>query len=353
MSPYLPKHSPTFWASMTVVRNLILLGSRNEIEVLEVCEAAGINPDYINSPEIKVPLEAKILVIKKLIDLSQDKNLGLHLGENVSPSMLGQVGLLQECSKDLLTAFRKTFPFSKTFTTIYDRRIEETNGTVWLYYEPIKAWLDSSPETAVHGVNIPFAGTMNFIRLLSGRNVFPVRVLYRSERVPDISEHERIFGCTPSFNQKANAMVFNISDLEIPIFGFNPHLSSILEKLLQSRLHELTIGAHFTNKVREAISIDYQFDFPRLENIALALNITPRTLQRKLQDENTTYRELRDTIRYELASTLLKYKQLTISEIAYKLGYSELKSFRKAFKQWSGVTPTHYRSTIASQSSGV
>ena len=348
MSPYISKHNPTYWSSMSVIRNLILLGSKNDYEVAEVCEAAGIEPDHLNNLDIKVPLQAKILVIKKLLSLSRDKDLGLHIGEKASPPMLGQVGHLQESSKDVLSAFKKTFPFSKTITTVYDRRIEERNGTAWLYYEPVKAWVDISPETAVHGVNIPFAATMNFIRLLSGRSVFPVRVMYRSEQIRDISEHKKIFGCTPLFNQNANAMVFNISDLEIPIFGYNPQLSSILVNLLQARLQEFEKGIRFTSKVREAISLNYQFDFPRLENIALALNITPRTLQRKLQDENTTYRKLSDIIRYELASTLLRYKELTISEIAYKLGYSELKSFRKAFKQWSGVTPANYRSSASS-----
>ncbi|XOV93433.1 MAG: AraC family transcriptional regulator [Bacteroidota bacterium] len=351
--PPLSKPNPSYWTSMSVIRNLILLGSKSDNEVAEVCEAAGIDLDHLNHLEIKVPLQVKILVIKKLLSLSQDTNLGLHVGEKASPPMLGSVGHLQESSKDVLSAFKKTFPFSRTFTTVYDRRIEEANGEAWLYYEPVKAWVDASPETAIHGVSIPFSGTMNFIRLLSGKRVIPIRVMYRGEQIHDMSEHERIFGCTPSFNQQANAIVFNTSDLEIPIFGYNPQLNVMLEKLLRDRLKELEEGVHFSTKVREAISLNYQFDFPHLENIALALNITPRTLQRKLQDENTTYRELSDTIRYELASTLLKYKELTISEIAYKLGYSELNSFRKAFKQWSGVTPIHYRSTIASQSPGV
>jgi AraC-like DNA-binding protein len=168
--------------------------------------------------------------------------------------------------------------------------------------------------------------------------------MYRSDRVKDISEHERIFGCSPAFNQKGNGMVFRISDLEVSVLGYNPQLSLVIEKLLADRLQESEKGFRFTTKVREAISLNYQFDFPQLENVALALNITPRTLQRKLQEENTSYRQLSDTIRYELASTLLKYKELTISEIAYKLGYSELKSFRNAFIQWSGVTPAYYRS---------
>jgi len=333
-----------FWASMSVIRNLILLGSRTENEITTVCKAGNIDPQELNNLDMRVPLESKIAVIQKLLELSGDKDLGLHLGEKAAPPMLGHAGHLQQSSKDVLTAFTKTFHFSRTFSTVYDARIKEKNGESWMYYEPVKAWCDASPETASHGVNIPFAATMNFIRLLSGRSVYPLRVMYRQDRVRDTSEHERIFGCSPSFNQDANCMVFRTVDLEIPILGYNPQLSAMIEKLLQQRQRESEEGVRFTMKVKEAISVNYQFDFPQLENIALSLNLTPRTLQRKLQDENTTYRELSDSIRYELASTLLKYKDLTISEIAYKLGYAELKAFRRAFKQWSGVTPIGYRS---------
>ncbi len=344
MSPYLPKSDPTYWASMPIVRNLILLGSKNETEIEEVCKASGINSRDLTNVDIKVPLEAKIQVLRKLMELSRDKHLGLHLGEKAAPPMLGHAGHLQQSSKDVLTAFKRTVHFSRTFTTVYDSRIEEENGEAWLYYEPVKAWCDASPETAMHGVDIPLAATMNFIRLLSGRSVFPLRVMYRGESVKDTSEHQRIFGCNPVFNQQGNCMIFRVSDLEVAILGYNPQLSAVIDKILQDRLQESEKGIRFTTKVREAISLNYQFDFPQLENIALALNITPRTLQRKLQEENTTYRDLSDTIRYELASTLLKYKELTVSEIAYKLGYSELKSFSKAFKQWSGVAPMDYRS---------
>lgn len=328
---------------MPIVRNLVLLGCANEQEIAAVCEAGKINPDDLNDLERKVPLASKIAVLQKLLELSGDKDLGLHLGEKAAPPMLGQAGHLQQSSKDVLTAFKKTFHFSRTFTAVYDSIFEEKNGEAWLYYEPIKAWCDASPETAVHGVNIPFAATMNFIRLLSGKSVYPNKVMYRTAKVKDTSEHERIFKCRPAFNQDANCMVFRIADLEIPILGYNPQLNAMIEKLLQERMRESEQGIRFAVKVRQAISMNYQFDFPRLENIALTLNMTPRTLQRKLQDENTNYRELSDSIRYELASTLLKHKELTITEIAFKLGFGELKAFRKAFKQWSGQTPAAYR----------
>lgn len=332
-----------FWASMSVVRNLIFLGSRTDNEVAVVCAAADINPNDLNNLEVKVPLETKIAVIQKLLDLTGDKDLGLHIGEKAAPPMLGKAGHLQQSSKDVLSAFRKTFDFSSTFTSVFNNKMEEKGSEVWLHYEPVKAWVDASPETARQHLNLVFAATLNFIRLLSGKAVYPLRVMYRTEKEKDTSEHERILQCKQSFNENANCMVFKITDLEVPTLGYNPQLSSMIEKMLQQQVREEQDGVRFTTKVKEAISANYDYDFPQLETIALSLNVTPRTLQRKLQDENTSYRELSDSIRYELASTLLRYEDLTFSEIAYKLGYGELRAFRIAFKQWSGVTPTDYR----------
>ena len=212
-----------------------------------------------------------------------------------------------------------------------------------LYFEPVQLWSDIAPESARHGVDIPFAATLNFIKVLSGKIVYPIRVSYRFPKVNDTSEHERIFRCKPLFNKNCNCITFKRSDLEIPILGYNPQLNAVIENLLHEKLRTANEGTRFTTKVKEAILGNYQYDFPQLETIALALNITPRTLQRKLQEENTTFRELSDVIKFELSSTLLKHNELSVAEIAYKLGYTDPGTFRKAFKQWSGNSPVDYR----------
>ncbi|GGH21179.1 helix-turn-helix domain-containing protein [Dyadobacter endophyticus] len=73
------------------------------------------------------------------------------------------------------------------------------------------------------------------------------------------------------------------------------------------------------------------------------MNITTRTLQRKLQKENTSLRELSDAVKYEFASALLRHGEYTVSEISYRLGYADPATFGKAFKQWSGVSPLSFR----------
>ncbi|MBS0030736.1 AraC family transcriptional regulator ligand-binding domain-containing protein [Chitinophaga sp. 22321] len=332
-----------YWVAMPVMRNLIMLGARNEQEVAAICKAANIHPDDLNNIEMKVSLECNIAIMEALLQISGDANIGLHLGEKAAPPIIGQAGHLQQSSSDVLTAFKKTVYFTRTFTALYDFIYEEKEDEVLLYFEPVQLWNDIAPESARHGVDIPFAAILNFIRVLSGRVVYPIRVLYRFSKVNDTSEHEKIFRRKPLFNKNCNCIVFKKSDLEVPILGYNPQLNEIIENLLHEKLRTANEGVRLTAKVKEAILGNYHYDFPQLETIALALNMTPRTLQRKLQEENTTYRELSDTIKFELASVLLKHNELSVAEIAYKLGYTEPGTFRKAFKQWSGNTPLDYR----------
>lgn len=333
----------TFWVAMPVMRNLILLSARNETEVNSICSAGNINPDDLSKIEMKVSLEANIAIMDAMLQISADKNLGLHLGEKATPPIIGQAGHLQQSDSDVLSAFKKTVYFTRTFTALYDFVLEERNNEIYLYYEPVQLWNDIDPETARHGVDIPFAATLNFIKVLSGQTVYPVKVFYRYPKVSDTTEHERIFKCRPGFSQSCNCIVFNRTDLEIPILGYNPKLNAVIEAMLHERLRQTREGVRFSIKVKEAILSNYQFDFPQLENIAVFLNITPRTLQRKLQEEHTTYRKLSDAVKYELASTLLRNQELSVSEIAYKLGYTDPGTFRKAFKQWSGTAPGAFR----------
>jgi AraC-like DNA-binding protein len=79
------------------------------------------------------------------------------------------------------------------------------------------------------------------------------------------------------------------------------------------------------------------------ESIAKALNLSPRTLQRKLKEEGTTYKQLLDTTRRELAAQYVKESHLSVNEITFLLGFSEPANFSRAFKRWTGVSPSQYR----------
>jgi AraC-like DNA-binding protein len=83
---------------------------------------------------------------------------------------------------------------------------------------------------------------------------------------------------------------------------------------------------------------------PRQRDLAQQINISERTLRRRLGEQSTSFLELRDGARFERARDLLKNSTLTVNEIADLVGYADARAFRRAFKRWSGMLPTDFRS---------
>ena len=101
-------------------------------------------------------------------------------------------------------------------------------------------------------------------------------------------------------------------------------------------------------KTRNLILELSRLSFPSLEEVAAQMHLTPRTLQRKLQEEQTSFRVESDAVKQELARNLLSSKSLTISEVSDRLGYADQAAFQRAFRQWTGTTPKAFQTQAQS-----
>jgi len=342
----------TLWVSMPIIRNIVMGTAKNSNELETLCRMGDIAISDLDNSELRVSLDKNCKIMDAAINMSGDPNLGLHIGEKITPVVLGITGHLVQSSRDMLSALQNLQDFTSSFTRLYHFQIVVTKDEAFFYCEPLQVWNDISPDTARHSVDIAFAGALRFINLLTGQNLIPKKVLYRYTRLKDLSEHERIFKCRPLFNQDGNCLVFHLADLQFPVIGYNQELNLVFKKLLNEELQKYQTGESFTEKLRQVILKNYQSAFPQLEELSFYMNITPRTLQRKLQDENSSFRLLSDSIKQELALNLLLNESLSIAGIAYKLGYSEPGSFRKAFKAWTGKNPLEYKKDNFSTGTG-
>lgn len=290
---------------------------------------------------MKVSLDVNCALMEAALQLSGDSNLGLHIGERTTVNVLGITGYLMESSKDVLTALQHLQQFTTSFTRLYTFSIELRNNETIYRVEPIQLWNDISPETARQSVDIGFAGTLHILRLLTGVAFHPIRALYRYPRFADTSEHKRVLKCHLEFNRPCNALIFSQQDMQRNIIGYNRALNDVFIKMLQEKLAGETQA--FTQQVHSLILELSRFSFPSLEEVASGLYITPRTLQRKLQVENTSFREVIDSIKEELARNLLLCRNLTVSEVSDRLGYADQASFQRAFKLWTGTTPKTFQ----------
>ena len=335
--------SSVLWVKMPIIRNIVIGTGCSEKEINTICRAGGITPDQLEDAGYLLSLEQNCAIMEAALTISGNKTLGLHIGKKTTAVVLGTTGYLMESSKDVLTALQNLQQFTSAFTRLYNFYMEIKDDDMYYYCEPLEVWNNTSPETARQSVDMAYAGVLHILYLLTGKSFQPKKVMYRYSRVNDTSEHERILKCSPAFNQPCNCIVFSIADVQTPVIGYNKELNGIFKNLLEAEMQKQSNGVNFTSEVKQTILKHFQFAFPQLEEIAAHMHITPRTLQRKLQEENTSFRLLSDSIKQELACNLLNNKKLSIAQIAYKLGYAEPSTFQRAFRQWTGKSPNAFR----------
>ena len=159
--------------------------------------------------------------------------------------------------------------------------------------------------------------------------------------VPD--EHERIYGCPVTFSKQDNRLFFRKDFLITPVMSHDRSLYVLFRQILHERETVLSESMTFVEKVRRAVIHDFKGQVPPVEVIASHLNFSNRSFQRKLEGENTSYRQIANEIKKELTLTLLRSPHHTTGEIAKVLGYTDPSSFHAAFKSWTNETPTRWR----------
>jgi len=145
------------------------------------------------------------------------------------------------------------------------------------------------------------------------------------------------FGCKATGIRLSNAV------LDLPLRSADDALSQLLEEQAELALAARVPARGFVERVRRAVREGLKREAPTLESHARALRMSPRTLQRKLCDENYTFQQLVDSVRTELARSHLSDGKLSLTEIAFALGYTSPNAFMRACKRWTGSTPTQLR----------
>jgi len=191
-------------------------------------------------------------------------------------------------------------------------------------------------------------------RLVTGRDEAPKEVLFAHAAPADTREHARVLRCKVTWGAPRTALVFDTELLERPFSHASPVLSATLEQHAERLLAELSTSRTYATRVREHLIAALQAGETSAEHVARRLRASERTLRRRLQDEGATFSDLLADVRRELALRYLDDPALSVDEIAFLLGFSTGSAFRRAFRRWTGVTPSEQRAArAATGASGV
>jgi AraC-like DNA-binding protein len=330
------------FAHMPIIREIIYGAVRRGVRLKGLLESSGLNQSQLQNSELHVPFVQAQNVWKYAVNLSEDPLLGLHIGEDTTPSIVGLTGYLMQTSPDLKTAFQQVCSFNQLFTDMFFYQLKESKAEIVLEYKPAARWSTLYPATAMQAVDQALSGTLNVFELLSGKTIKPIKVEITARSRKHLTEYERVLEAPVILNANTNRLFFKKDQLAQPVLSYDKKLFSVFNDLLtqQRRVEKSNPLSQEINRLLREV---YQFKAPTLAAIAVQLNTVPRTLQRKLVQEGTSYSKLVSEMRHELSKEILKISGSKIKTIAEMLGYSEPSAFRRAFKTWTKKSPKEFR----------
>jgi len=324
-------------------RALLDACARLGLDTEQILRAAKLEASTLQDPDARIPLEQVDALWQKAYELSNDPNLALHAIEVLPFGAYRVIDFLASSAPTVGAALAKV---SDYFPLI--------NEVVRLPYVVGERHVTYSVESRSRpfAITRPYAEytlAAVFLRTRAATNqpYRLMRVEFSHPRPADISEHERIFECPVGFGASACRLVIGREVWDMPRTGSNPTLFSVLDAHARMLLEQLPRSDDIVSRVREAIQTELRGGDPSLESIAKQLAMSPRTLQRRLRDERVLFNHLLDETRFQAAKSYLAQRDVAATEVAYLLGFAEQSSLNRAFKRWSGQTPTEYRRRAA------
>lgn len=329
--------------SIAIVRDIVQYAVAQGVSASELYQAAQIAPSWLDDPDRQVGGEVPQRLWREAVLQTGDRNLGLHIGEAFDLAAIGIVGyVLLNCA-----TYGQVLEKLSQYTRLFSRgvAIHHHVSAGWVCCDcdiigNVKNYLLDEPR---HPIESTFAALITATQQLTGQRLKADVVWFQHPCPEDASEHERIFQTTVHFSQAVNRIIFPASCLNWAVRSANPKLLSVFELHASKMLNTQAETESYRQRVITAITHHLQGEVPPIEAIARHLMISVRQLQRELKTENTSYQELLDETRKELALREFMRSTTSIHDLAFLLGFSEPSAFHRAFKRWTGQTPRSYR----------
>jgi len=303
-----------------------------------IFRGAGLTyPDYIQSGE-RVSLQVIANLIEHVNTHTLKPDFVLQLGRRIPLMAHGNLGAAMLACKDLRTLLVLSERFSRlAFSSITLSVKDQGNNIAFKIHAdtgfPI---LDIAIMDAILGT------AMENLQRLSGVHIQPIHVSIRHKKPRYHEFYNVILQCPIEFEAPDNELIFSKKHMALPLQTADNLGGDILVEKCREDLKEIDQGSPFITRITDIITSHLSAS-PSLLFVADTLQISERTLRRRLAEENINYRDLIKNIRHKKALYFLQHTQLRIEKIAWELGYRETANFRRAFKETTGKSPRDWR----------
>lgn len=265
-----------------------------------------------------------------------DPCFGLHLGQTATAAHFGLLGYLLMNSRTLGDALMRGARYWRLFRPrAVQMQYRIAGETVVIEWAAEQGEVAASVESAVTALG-------QLCRAMTGQPLQAEELCFRHPAPPDQSEYDAYFGCRVKFGQCLMRLRFPLSYLALGLREPDPDLLALLEEQADVLMAALPSGADLEQTVRECLARLMPSAEPTVEQVAEVLHLSPRTLQRRLDENGLNFRALLDDTRRRLAESYLLDPRLQLKDVAHLLGFSEQSAFTRAFRRWNGISPGEF-----------
>jgi AraC-like DNA-binding protein len=307
-----------------------------------LCKSAGLDLAVLSEPSARVHYDAAARLGEKALEVTRDDNFGLHLAADVQDTRNFDTGtLLLMASPTVRSALERMVRHQRYWGDGERASVHRARGGLAIRY----ALPGAEGAYARHADECAMAEIALGVRFLTGRPLHPRLVRFRHAPPPDTSEHRALFQCAIEHRAAHTEIVFDDAVLDAPMLHANAAFCAIFEEQVERALSRLPAGACTSEGVRGAARAALAAGACTLAGTARALGVSTRTLQRRLLAEGTSFGQIVDALRRELALAYLE-RRMSIADVASQLGYADTAAFHHAFRRWTGSSPSRYAASM-------
>ncbi len=303
-----------------------------------ILRGSGIDPACLRDPDARIPPDQFERVWRMASEASGDPCIGLHAGERVRPRAVNLFGYLMLSSVTLREGLERVARFQRVLTGFPWLRLDDAG-------DPLRMRVgmeNRDPEVrAIHAEYVAPL-TLQMMSWVSESDVVPIEAHFAHAARADPSEYERVLRCPVKFQAPASELMLSADVLARESRHGNPRIAEAHEQL-GAQLLALRQDPSSAGRVRRLLAEHLEGRPPGLAEVGRQLGMSARSLQRRLAEEGTSFRQVLDALRREIAREHLDARDTTIAEIAYLAGFSEVSAFTRAARRWFGATPAQLR----------
>jgi AraC-like DNA-binding protein len=326
----------TFLASTG--RILMRLLERHGIDAEKFIRAGGYSPEVFRDPTARLPSKAMDAAALGAAELIPNPGFALEAARCWHPSDLGVLGYAWLASSTLQTALQRL----KRYGAILGEkaRVELEMGNRGL--RNVLDMRRRDPLVTALAVDFLFALVIDMCRMNFGASLRPLEVTLQRDAPSDPRPWQLFFGCRVHFNAERDSFLLARADVEAELPIANRQVAGTLDAILARQLAELD-RSNVAARTKAALLERLASGEPPEDEIAKSLHMSRRTLQRKLAEADLTYQRLVDDTRRDLALRYIEDASKSVTELTFLLGFSGQSAFTRAFRRWTGASPTEYR----------